>query len=1478
MSIQPSPGTGLRLLAFVGGGLRAVSQALIVRDMFHRLEDDHKLSHPARISDYFDMICGSGLGGLLAIMCGILHMTGEQLVDEFVGLCKAVFLEQLDITQRTVKLEEEMKRIVAKFSEGRAERKMFSQEDGCKTFVCAAPAHNASHARLFRSYRSRTNAGTDCTIWEAGRATTAVPGLFSPISIGSEYIGETFVSGEFGWNNPMEELIEEAALIFKDRHISCIINIGSGHLGHIALSNGLSGLFSRIALDCERVVERMERRFGEVPDIYRRVSVEQGMQKLDVHLINLHELVAHTQSYLQGSRVTRRIDSLLQDLALRPERIRVQMISGVVPSTAEAPYLNPCPPPTPYFTRRRTELQTMKNHFYSASDACRVCVLYGIGAGGKTQIALKFIRQNQNRFSEIFFVDASSKLTLENSLKAIAGSSLDKPSVDDALRLLRTRRDDWLLFLDNADDYQLDPRPYISWPHGNVIITTRNREVRIHAPKCSIWVDRLELEDATELLLGGVDVPKGLETYEIAVKIVNELGSLALAINHARAFLAKGMCALDEYLSIYTQNREKLLDDKSIQTTDDYAYTVYTTWAVSFDKLSPDAALLFQLLSYMHHESIPCRLFKDAWDTWQAAERKEGAPPPSIATFVSSLFAFIRKEDEAVPQTVTTFLSTFTAIDLTWDILRFRNLIGEILSFSLLEFNTLTHSVSLHPLVQQWAQHHSRNHDEIVHASQTLLSLASPTGEKSTKTGIKLHYTFLPRIGNAYRDGGLYPASFAVRQRALSETQQRLGREHPQTLACMSKLAYSYTDLGQHQKSLKLNEEVLQLQKRVLGDEHLDTLMTMSNLVLSYQNLGQYQDAIKLSEEALELRKRVLGNDHPDTLDTMNSLAVSYSLFGQYQDALKLNGEVFDLMKKVLGDEHPDTLLSMGNLAQVHAKLGQYQDALKLNEEVLRSRKRVLGNNHPLTLNAMTSLSVSQLNLGHYQKAFKLNEEALELMKIVLGQEHSSTLTSMHNLAHMYASVGQYQDALRPSEEVTELAKRVLGYDHPLTLTSMDNLATIYLNLGHSQDALKLTQHVLELRKQALGRGSSDALSTMIDLARIHRSLGQPQDGLRLSEEAAELAKRVLGDDNPLTLMCMGDLAIAYTSVSQYQEALKLFQEVLQLRIQTAGSEHPYTLTAMNNLAQVHTHLGQHQYALTLLERVLELMKRNLGREHPDTLIIMSNVASSQLDVGQYVDALKLNEEVLELRKRCLGNEHPATLISMSSLALNHLKLGRYQDALKLGEKTLELMKRILGHNHPDTLVTMSNLAVIQSNLGQYQEALKLDGEVLELRKHALGTFHSDTLTSMSNVAFSTMKIGQHEAALKLNEEVLQLRQQVLGNDHPETLASMSNRAHCRLSLARYQDALKLNEEVVVLRKRALGHNHPETLMSVSDLAHCQSELGQHGEALTLSMDVLDLRKLILGLEHPATVDSAKQVDKLKELLGYNEVTVTTRF
>ncbi|KAH8792394.1 hypothetical protein DL96DRAFT_1515757 [Flagelloscypha sp. PMI_526] len=1414
MSIAP-PGAGLRLLSFDGGGIRAVSQALMVREMMHRIEADCELPKPAKVCDYFDMICGSGFGGLLAIMCGILEMTGDQLVEEFVVLCKAVLSQGLDTAQRTAVLENEVKRLIRSYSAEGEDRKMFNEDDTCKTFVCAVASQNAGHPRLFRNYGSRANRSPDCTVWEATLATMAIPSLFAPIVIGKQPLVETFVGGEFGCNNPTGELTREAACVFKDCQICCIINIGSGHAGHLSLSQGLSTLFSSIASDCERVADDMERRFEHASGRFWRLSVDQGLQNQAFDLSNFEILISHTHSYLQGARTTRSIDILLRDITQRPERFRVGRISGKTLGVHTILHRKHCPQPTQYFTGRRAVVQKLDGYFFSDSRSCRIGVLYGIGGSGKTQIGLQFIHENKIRFSDVFVVDASDRFNLENDLKSIATGVSNQPTLDDAFLILRTSKTNWLLFIDNADDPTLDLRPYIKWPHGNILITTRNREVRVHAPNCSIWVNELDLEDAKELLLRGVIVSESQETVKVATEIVQQLGCLALAVNQARAFLAQDICTLSDYLPMYLQNCRKLLEAKFVQSTDDYEHTVYTTWLISFEKLSPAAALLLELLCFMHHDAIPSRLFEDAGENLGEAEQ------------------------DAVPTALATFLSSLKVADAAWDIDCFHTLIKEILSFSLVEFDPVNRIFSLHPLVQQWAQTHFRHSQKTIHSTQTLICLAVPRGEsqedyslrmallphlrESAKTGLLVHYSLLDPAGLVYSHGGMFRECAEIYERLFSEMQKQFGFENPSTLKCMSHLAHAYFRLGQYRDALKIEKQVLELRKRSLGEEHPDTLTSMANLARTYSTLGQYSDALKLGEQVLEVGKRTLGEEHPSTLMSMGSIARTYSQLGQYREALTLDEQVLMVGKQILGDKHPHTLSNMGNLAGTYCTLGQLRDALKLDEQVLDLRKQTL------------------------------------------GEEHPDTLASMNNLGRTYYQLGQYREALNVDEQVLVLSKRIIGEKHPHTLSSMGNLAGSYSILGQHRDAAKLDEQVLDLRKQILGEEHPDTLASMNNLARTYSQLGQHREALKFDEQVLELSKRILGEEHPRTLMSMANLARSYSSLDQLSSALDLEEQALGMRYRILGGEHPHTLGSMANLAGTYSKLGRLSEALNLEEQVLELRKRILGEEHPHTLTSMTNLAGSYSKLGQHRDAVKLDEQVLGLRKQILGEEHPDTLASMNNLARACFQLGQYREALKFDVQVLRLSKRILGEEHPRTLMSMANLARSYSEVGQLSTALDLEEQVLGMRYRILGEEHPHTLMSMANLAGTYSKLGRVREALNLEEQVLPLRKRILGEEHPHTLASMANLARTCFKLNQYRNALKLDEQVLVLSKQILGEEHPDTLMSMANLARTYSQLRRYRDALVLGEQLLALKVRLLGLEHPATIRTSQRIERVRQ-------------
>jgi hypothetical protein len=139
------------------------------------------------------------------------------------------------------------------------------------------------------------------------------------------------------------------------------------------------------------------------------------------------------------------------------------------------------------FVGRETELQEMENILQpkSKSPDRRVLILGGMGGIGKTQLAINYTKQHRDSYSSIFWLNATSEVTLNNSLRIVANRILLPATVckldDDRLRievlnwLSELENFRWLLILDNHDDpdgYKIQEWfPFVA--HGSIIITTR---------------------------------------------------------------------------------------------------------------------------------------------------------------------------------------------------------------------------------------------------------------------------------------------------------------------------------------------------------------------------------------------------------------------------------------------------------------------------------------------------------------------------------------------------------------------------------------------------------------------------------------------------------------------------------------------------------------------------------------------------------------------------------------------------------------------------------------------------------------------------------------------------------------------------------------------------------------------------------------------------------------------------------------------
>src|SRR5438045_1936921 len=72
--------SSLRILSLDGGGVRGISSLYILKELMaqvarqHRVENQQSPELSPRPCDYFDLICGTSTGGLIALMLGRLRM------------------------------------------------------------------------------------------------------------------------------------------------------------------------------------------------------------------------------------------------------------------------------------------------------------------------------------------------------------------------------------------------------------------------------------------------------------------------------------------------------------------------------------------------------------------------------------------------------------------------------------------------------------------------------------------------------------------------------------------------------------------------------------------------------------------------------------------------------------------------------------------------------------------------------------------------------------------------------------------------------------------------------------------------------------------------------------------------------------------------------------------------------------------------------------------------------------------------------------------------------------------------------------------------------------------------------------------------------------------------------------------------------------------------------------------------------------
>jgi hypothetical protein len=159
------------------------------------------------------------------------------------------------------------------------------------------------------------------------------------------------------------------------------------------------------------------------------------------------------------------------------------------------------------FVGRVEELSKMKEVLSSDGSERTVLVLQGLGGMGKTQLAVKYLKEHKNAYSAIFWLNGRTEDTLKQSFAVMAKRlhnehassvlvkrAMEAKDVDEVVKSIRqwlSIKDNyrWMLVFDNIDNPKIpgnkDPQAYdikLYFPeayHGSIIITTRSSRLKL---------------------------------------------------------------------------------------------------------------------------------------------------------------------------------------------------------------------------------------------------------------------------------------------------------------------------------------------------------------------------------------------------------------------------------------------------------------------------------------------------------------------------------------------------------------------------------------------------------------------------------------------------------------------------------------------------------------------------------------------------------------------------------------------------------------------------------------------------------------------------------------------------------------------------------------------------------------------------------------------------------------------------------------
>lgn len=979
----------------------------------------------------------------------------------------------------------------------------------------------------------------------------------------------------------------------------------------------------------------------------------------------------------------------------------------------------------PFFTGREDLLNELREKLTSQKTTALTHkqAIYGLGGIGKTQLAVKYVERYRTDYQYVFWVNAASRTILIEEYVEIAHNLLlserrekEQDRVVEAVKRWLEMSSDWLLVLDNADNLEMVQDFIPLQINGHLLLTTRAQALGEIAEPLDIG--RMSLEEGALFLLrrakrvttdGRLEDATPEDRWH-AERIVQELGSLPLALDQAGAYIEETREGLRGYLELYRDQGIKLLQESGLRRS--HSTAVAKTFSLTFTQLKrskPIAVDVLRLCAFLAPDAIPERLLTAYLSTLTIAADFS----PQTQKVFKNPFARGRQATQPL-----------TRVDVG---VTLNEASRELLRYSLIHRDDRTETFAVHRLVQavlresmdedtqrQWAEH-------AVRALGSIFPLVEI--DKLNVTAWPECQELLPHVS---------VCAYYIKQYQFS---------FPEAARLLNDAATYLTERGQYKAAEPLYALALDIRKAKGG---LPYAQSLYNLARVYYPLASYDRAERNLLKALEIQENVLGENHRDLAPTLESLAILYNdFYGRTKKAEQFYERASRIRQTSSG---PEFYLSQNFSNQIayYRREKNYTKIEVLYKEALDKIKQMWGEEDPRTARILYDWGES------YKAQKKLNEaeaylqRALDIRKKVLTLNNPDTASSIHSIAELYNLQGKVEEAEQLYKQALSIREEVLGAENPETAATLYSLAKLYKEQYKIVEAEQLYNQALAIRKKTFGPNHPATLLSQHELADFYKSQGRLAEAEPLYKRGLTSGYLKLRPDDPVIIQNLRDLVDLYTRLDQHEKIEQLYEEALTQRASRLGINHPSTEQCVQDLLKLYTEHDEHEKKVLLYQRTFALRARKLKGNVPASL---QNFKQNLKDLACLYDTLKRPRDKMSLYMK-------AQEICVRTLGVGD-RLARYcyDEWMKLSEDP-QLSKEVEKHAKGQLVAkTLALTAELSDTITDYQETKQ--GLVGMLKKQR--QFEEAEQTLKQGLADCYQKLGfDHPASAESRHEIVQ--------------------------------------------------------------------------------------------------------------------------